>query len=340
MKKTSTKKINIKDIAKETGFSMMTVSRALSNPEKVSKLKRKKIDKVIKKRGYIPNLFAGNLKSGKSGFVMVIIPSLRTSIFNEYFSGLREALEEQNFQPLVGITDYSLEKEEIIINKFLGYKPEGIILVGTKHTKKTKEFLLRSNIPLIETWDINHRPLDVIVGFSNYEAGYRITDYALKKKYKKLLFVTSSDKFMQREVRGAKRLEGFVDRMTKENLKYENFQISDPLDYIKSGEEIFAFYKKHRSKIDCIITFNEMTGLGILSVALRNNIKVPKQLGIAGIGNATVTDLLENKLTTVNTNQYLMGKLAASKLIDRINGVSLEQRIIDVGTSIVKGFSL
>ena len=236
MKKISTKKFNIKDIAKETGFSMMTVSRALSNPDKVSKLKREKIDKVIKKRGYIPNLFAGNLKSGKSGFIMVIIPSLRTSIFNEYFTGLRETLEEQNFQPLVGITDYSLEKEESIINKFLGYKPEGIVLVGTKHTKKTKEILLRSNIPLIETWDINHRPLDVIVGFSNYEAGYRITDYALKKKYKKLLFVNSSDKFMQREVRGAKRLEGFVDRMTKENLKYENFQITDPLDYIGSGD--------------------------------------------------------------------------------------------------------
>ena len=319
---------------------MMTVSRALSNPEKVSKLKRDKIQKVIKKRGYIPNFFAGNLKSGKSGFVMVLIPSLRTSIFNEYFSGLRETLEDQKYQPLVGITDYSLDKEENIINKFLGYKPEGIILVGTKHTKKTKEMLLRSNIPLIETWDINHRPLDIIVGFSNYEAGYRITDYAIKKKYKKFVFVTSSDKFMQREVRGAKRLEGFIDRMTKENLKYENFQISDPLDYIRSGEEIFSYYKKNKSKIDCIITFNEMTGLGILSTALRNNIKVPKQLGVAGIGNASVTDLLENKLTTVNTNQYLMGKLAASKLIDRINGVSLEQRIIDVGTSIVKGFSL
>ncbi|MDC0194660.1 LacI family DNA-binding transcriptional regulator [Alphaproteobacteria bacterium] len=71
MKKVFKKKNNIKDIAKETGFSMMTVSRALSNPEKVSKLKRDKIDQVINKRGYIPNLFAGNLKSGKSGFIIL-----------------------------------------------------------------------------------------------------------------------------------------------------------------------------------------------------------------------------------------------------------------------------
>ena len=117
---------------------------------------------------------------------MVLIPSLRTSIFNEYFSGLRETLEDQKYQPLVGITDYSLDKEENIINKFLGYKPEGIILVGTKHTKKTKEMLLRSNIPLIETWDINHRPLDIIVGFSNYEEAIELLITPLRKNTKNL----------------------------------------------------------------------------------------------------------------------------------------------------------
>ncbi len=334
------KKISIKDIAKETGFSMMTVSRALTNPDIVSKNTKEKINKIINKRGYIPNLFAGNLKSGKSKLIMVIIPSLRTSIFNDYFTGLREVLEENKYQPLVGITDYSIEKEESIINKFLGYKPEGIIVVGTKHTKKTKEILLRSNIPLIETWDINHRPLDIIVGFSNYEAGYNITDYAIKKKYKKILFVTSSSENMKTEVRGRKRLEGYVDRMLKKNYKYNNFQISDPLDYQKSGEEIFTYYKKNKLKIDCVITFNEMTGLGFLSTAIRNNIKVPKDLGIASIGNAEVSNLLDFKITTVNTNQYKMGKVAAIKLIDRINNVSFKSRIFDVGTSIVKGFSL
>ena len=115
---------------------------------------------------------------------MVLIPSLRTSIFNEYFSGLRETL--QKYQPLVGITDYSLDKEENIINKFLGYKPEGIILVGTKHTKKTKEMLLRSNIPLIETWDINHRPLDIMWAFLIMKQVIELLITLLRKNIKNL----------------------------------------------------------------------------------------------------------------------------------------------------------
>jgi len=336
------KKINIKDIAIETGFSMMTISRALSKPLLVSLKKREKISKVIKKRGYVPNIFAGNLKSGKSGFIIVIIPSLKTSIFTEYFTGLREVLERFKYQPLIGVTDYSLEKEEAILSKFLGYKPEGIILTGILHTKKTNAMLINSKIPLIETWDIDliQKPIDIIVGFSNYNAGYEITDYALSKRYNKILFVTSNKEHLKIESRGLKRLQGYTDRILKQKLKVNNFQISDPLDYAKSGQETFVYYLKNKSRIDCIIAFNEMTGLGILSVLIKNKIKVPNKLGVAGIGNATVSDLLNYKLTTINTNQYKMGKIAANKLIERINGVKFKNKIFDVGTSLVNGFSL
>ena len=133
------KKFNIKEIAKESGFSMMTVSRVISQSSLVGSKTRNQIKNIIQKRGYIPNYFAGNLRSGKSGFIIVIIPSLKTSIFTDYFTGLREVLEKFKYQFLIGVTDYFLEKEELIINKFLGNKPEGIILAGTKHAKKTKE---------------------------------------------------------------------------------------------------------------------------------------------------------------------------------------------------------
>ena len=83
-----------------------------------------------------------------------------------------------------------------------------------------------------------------------------------------------------------------------------------------------------------------MTGLGFLSTAIRNNINIPKDLGVASIGDAEVSNLLDFKITTINTNQYEMGKLAASKLIDRINNVQFKKRIFDVGTSLVKGLSL
>ena len=67
---------------------------------------------------------------------------------------------------------------------------------------------------------------------------------------------------------------------------------------------------------------------------------MPAQLGIAGIGHVSVNNLLTPKLTTIDTNQYEMGKLAASKLIDRIGGIQFKQRIFDVGTSVINGHSL
>ena len=65
------KKINIKDIAKESGFSMMTVSRALSNPEKVSKSKRDKIEKIIKKSYTCNSLYVLLARNGYNVYNIV-----------------------------------------------------------------------------------------------------------------------------------------------------------------------------------------------------------------------------------------------------------------------------
>ena len=100
-----------------------------------------------------------------------------------------------------------------------------------------------------------------------------------------------------------------------------------------------CFNKDSRSSPESFNGIGLDEGLSILQ-KVRNKIKVPTQLGIAGIGHANVSDLLTPKLTTINLNQYKMGKLAASKLIERINGKNFKERIFDVGTTLVKGFSL
>ena len=82
------KKISIFDIAKKSGYSTSTVSRIISNPSSVSAKAKVKIEKIIKKTGYVHNSLAGSLKSGKSGFIIAIIPSLRMSLFTDYISGI------------------------------------------------------------------------------------------------------------------------------------------------------------------------------------------------------------------------------------------------------------
>ena len=105
------------------------------------------------------------------------------------------------------------------------------------------------------------------------------------------------------------------------------------------ADEIYHQYKKYKSKIDCIICGSEISGTGLLSELLFRQIKVPKSIGVAGIGNAEITSLLQPQLTTIDFRVDKIGIVAANNLINKINKVKLKKRIFDTGLELVKGGS-
>ena len=333
------KKISIFDIAKKSGYSTSSVSRTISNPSSVSKKTREKITNIIKKTGYVHNSLAGSLKSGKSGFIIAIIPTLRDSIFTDYIRAIKEQLRKKGYQLLIGVTDYNLEREEEIVRKFLSYKPEGIIIVGTQHTSYTNSILLGSRLPIVETWNITDKPLDVVVGFSNFSAGYQITDYLLSLKYKRIAFATPDRNHMKIENRSKRRLSGYLSRIKEAQTRPTIYYYSEPMDHKKCGSEILKQYNRDKSKIDCIICGSEDSGIALLSTILFNKIKVPKNIGVAAVGNAEITSLIHPQLTTIDFKAYEIGKIAAQNLIARINNLEIKRRIFDVGIELIKGNS-
>ncbi len=333
------KKINIFDLAKKTGYSTSTISRTITKPNSVSIKARNKIEKFIKKTGYVHNSLAGSLKSGKSGFVIAIIPTLRVSLFSDYIWGIKEELKKKGFQLLIGVTNYNLETEEELVRNFLSYKPEGFIIVGTKHTKNTNSLLLSSKVPIVETWNITDKPLDVVVGFSNFSAGYQITEHVVNLRYKNIAFATPLDKHMKNENRSKRRMNGYLAKMKEANLKTTIFYYSKPMNHKICGEEIFLQYKKSKTKIDCIICGSEVSGSGLLSELIGRNIKIPNAVGVAAVGNAEITSLLHPQLTTMDFKVHDIGIIAADNLIAKINSKDIKKRIFDVGIELIKGGS-
>ncbi len=332
-------KISIFDIAKKSGYSTSTVSRTISKPLSVSNKAREKINKIIKKTGYVHNSLAGGLKSGKSGFVIAIIPTLRVSLFSDYIWGIKEELRKSGFQLLIGVTNYNLETEEDLIRKFLSYKPEGFIIVGTQHTQSSTNMLLSSKLPIIETWNITDKPLDIVVGFSNFSAGHQITDHIISLNYKNIAFATPAESHMKTENRSKRRLNGYLSRMREANLPVTIFNYTKPMNHKICGQEIYSQYKKHQTKIDCIICGSEVSGSGLLSEFLFKKINVPKKIGIAAVGNAEITSLVHPQLTTMDFKVYEIGIIAATNLITKIKGEKIKKRIFDVGIELIKGGS-
>jgi hypothetical protein len=105
--------LTLRDVSEASGVSEMTVSRVLRNRGDVSDATRARVLEAARALGYVPNKIAGALASQRVNLVAVIIPSLSNMVFPEVMTGVSEMLEDTGLQPVVGVTNYSPEREEI-----------------------------------------------------------------------------------------------------------------------------------------------------------------------------------------------------------------------------------
>ena len=195
------------DVAEFAGVSTMTVSRALRENGRVSNETRERILAAVNTLGYVLDQSAGSLSSRKTGFIAVLVPSINNSNFSDTARGITDVLENTDLQLLLGYTDYSIEKEEKLIEAMLRRRPEGMILTGGAHTDKARRMLKNAGIPIIETWDIPPDPIDHVVGFSNGEAMALLVRALAAKGYRKFGYMGGTT---ARDTRGSQRRAGFL----------------------------------------------------------------------------------------------------------------------------------
>ena len=118
------------DVAQRAGVSPMTVSRALKDGTSVSAKTREKVAKAAEDLGYVFDSTASNLRSQKSNFVAVTIPSINNANFAQTVRGLSDGLRPSGRQILLGYTDYDTAQEEQLIEQLLTRRPEAIVVTG------------------------------------------------------------------------------------------------------------------------------------------------------------------------------------------------------------------
>src|SRR5690349_15500653 len=155
----------MEDVARAAGVSMITVSRALSAPDKLAPATLAKVRSAIDALRYVPNLTAGSLASKRSHIVAAIVPTIANSIFSETIDGLSQTLATRGYQLLLGQTHYRDDEESALVDAFLGRRADGIVLTGLRHARGVRAALQRAAIPVVETWDFGPRPIDMLVGF-------------------------------------------------------------------------------------------------------------------------------------------------------------------------------
>jgi LacI family gluconate utilization system Gnt-I transcriptional repressor len=306
------------DVASAAGVSPMTVSRAFKRDTSVSETTRQRIRQAAEELGYVFDATASHLRSQRSGFVAVTIPSLNNANFAETLRGLTEGLQGSGLQTLLGYTGYDTAREEELIEQLLRRRPEAIVVTGGCHTPRARRLLENAAIPVVETWDLPAQPIGHVVGFSNAAAVRGMVDHFVARGLTRIAFIGGD---ASRDTRGADRRAGFVAAMSAHGLDPTRLVAAGPPPIsMREGAQAMGRLLDTLPDTQGVICVSDLSAFGALTECQRRGLPVPGRIWIGGFGDYEIAGVSVPALTTINPFPHTIGARTAALLVSLLEG--------------------
>ncbi|MGO4486692.1 MULTISPECIES: LacI family DNA-binding transcriptional regulator [Rhizobium] len=324
-------RVRLSDVAKRAEVGVGTVSRVLNDSPKVSAATRQKVLDTIAELSYVPNLVARGLAANRTGLIAAIIPGIGYTQHAEIIQGMTDVLQANDITLMIGSTGYSDEIELRVIKAFLARRPDAIYVTGVRHRDDIRRILEQSGIPVVEGSNLTDRPIDAVVGYSNFNASADLTKLLIARGYRRVWHVTVT-KDLNDCIED--RLEGF--RWVTSTRTEVEADVIRCENSFAGGAEAVRLALASNVKVQALTFATDVMAVGGLLECQRREINVPEQLGIAGFDDLTIAESTNPSLTTVKVDRVELGRKAAELIVNRLQSNHHCSKIVDVGFQLVE----
>jgi len=284
--------VTIKDVAKKCGFSVCTVSRALSGKGYLKEETRKKIMEAVEELNYRPNTLAVNLKTGRRQTLALILPSLTEKGYLLYLSN----------------TEYSLEKEKQVLENLIGMDIAGVIIFTTSGEHEHIKSLSKFGIPYVYMNRCFEDDMEHCLRLNNKKAAYEAVNYMIRLGHQKIGGVFQSfSNGTHRE-----RYEGMMDAFNACGLSYRpDFFLFDvtPEDMGSTPNQILNLLQQPE-RPEAIFACNDMMAFNIYRAAYILGLRIPDHLSVFGFDDCIMASFVTPPLSTVSVPAKQMSSIA------------------------------
>jgi len=315
------RKMTLKQIAKELGVSISTVSKSLNGSTEISEDTRLKVQAFAKLFNYKPNNIALSLKNRRTQTIAVIIPEIVHHFFATVIKGIENVANERGYNVIICLSDESFDKEVIHMEMLANGSIDGFILSLSKETLSKLDFhhieeAINQGMPVVMFDRVTNAISCDKVIINDVFAAQQAVDYLINKGKRKIGLITTPNYVNV----GKLRTEGYLQA-----LKYSKIPIKDELilridEIEKSFDEIVKFLSSN--SFDAIFAVNEIFAVNVIKVARKLGIQIPEDLCIIGFTDGIISQYSTPSITTVGQNELKIGEQAALSLIKRIENES------------------
>lgn len=324
--------VTMTTVGRMAGVSQVTVSRALSDPSKVSPETLRRIHAAIEATGFVPNALAGALASRKSNLITALVPSITNIVYSSLIHGFSGIMRQHGYQIMLSETGHDPAREQEMIATHLSRRPDGILLTGIHHSTEARRMLIGAGIPVVEVWDVTETPIDCCIGFSHSEAGRHGAEFVIDAGYSCAATVTAGD------LRAQRRRDAFIERYRALSGK-EVARIDFPAITASLGggrAALGRLIEEQGFGGGVIFCSSDQSAHGILTEAMARGLRVPEDIAVIGFGDQVFAEHTFPPMTTIRVDRDRLGIEAANVLLNRFGGGSAEQTIIDLGFTLIR----
>ena len=322
----------MKDIAREFGISVATVSRALKDSPRISEERRKAIQTYAREHNFYPNAVGEALRHSKVmplRLIGIIVPEITHYYFSSILTGIEEAASARGYNVMVSLSHEKYEKEVRICENFHRSKVCGVIVSQAKETRNYEHYqkLIDAGIPLVFCDRICTGVNASRVVVDDYMGAYNAVTHLIETGCQRVAFYGGP---MQLEI-SKNRYNGYKDALLKHGLAVDE-SIVRICDNRAEAESITPEMLSLDHRPDGFFAVNDDTAIGILYTVKRAGFKVPDEISICGFTNGQRAIACDPMLTTIEQRGHLVGEEAAEILIDKVEGLSplekVEKRVV------------
>jgi LacI family transcriptional regulator len=310
--------VNIRqsDIAKELNISRVTVSKALRGHPDISPAMKKKIGEVARKKGYVPNLIARQLNARRTFTIGIVVPDLENSFFSYAVDSIIDYATEHGYHVILTVSREKADIERKNIDNLIGMRVDGLLICLSQETTDREVFrkVKKMKIPLV-FFDRVFRDLKFSsVVFNDKSGAVNSLNLLIREGYSEIAIFAG---YAHTNI-GKERAEGFIEALSKNNIRLKKEWILEGGFELKDGYESFNKLYRSGNMPEIIFAVNDRVALGAYKAAREAGLRIPEDIGILGYGFNEITDFFNPQLTVINQDPRKIGFEAIKLLLNEI----------------------
>ena len=308
-------------------MSTATVSRALQNPDVVSKPTRDAVFDAVAKTGYRINVAAKMLRQNRSGTILVVLPDIGNPFFSEILSGIEDAASAQQHTILIGNTNWDADRAKDLLGYLRNGRADGAVLMNGVLPLPRGEY---EELPLVSVSEEIPNSGITHVGADNIQASADITQHLIDLDHRDIAHIAGPED----NILSKQRQQGYEQAMRAAGLEASISIVSGgfTLDAgCASAKEILA--KTNRPT--AVVCANDESAMGAIDAFQDAGLSVPDDISLTGFDNIAFSRVFSPALTTVHQPRKRMGQGAMKQLFDIMSGDGAAAKTVTIEHNLV-----